>query len=142
MSDLPPPPSIADQRRKRSSGVPLTDDERNRLRAEAQRYARCRKSLHVPKHKVEEYERLAAASKESFSNWAFIMIERAQRGPGEAVRDLREENQRLRDELSGMRGMNGKLAVDNASLNSRIEALEGSLREAMHHALRLAGEVA
>lgn len=131
---------ITKLRRKRAAGLELTDDERTILRMEDARYDQCRVTIHLKRHRRDAWMPLAKQGNQSFSSWVQIMVERGLMGPGEAVKDLQNENQRLRDEAAGLRGAHGQLAVDNANLHARIEALEGSLQEAMQHALRLAGE--
>ena len=131
---------ITKLRRKRAGGLELTDDERTILRIEDARYDQCRVTIHLKRYRRDAWMPMAKQSNQSFSSWIQIMVERGLMGAGEAVKDLQHENQRLRDEATGLRAAHGQLAVDNANLHARIEALEGSLQEAMQHALRLAGE--
>jgi len=125
-------------RTKRSRGESLTDAEQAELRTYYGRFARRKKGVHLKGTREEQWTALAERQGLSLSSWIQERVEEALRGPGEALRELREENQRLRDEVAGLRGASGQLAVDNSRLQSRIEAMEGSLMEAMDQALRLA----
>ncbi len=129
---------IMQLRKKRSSGEVLTDVEREELRAYYRRDTRRKKGVHLKGSREEQWTALAERQGLSLSSWIQERVDEALRGPGEALNELRQENQRLRDEVAGLRGTSGHLAVENSRLQARIEAMEGSLMEAMDQALRLA----
>lgn len=129
---------IMQLRNKRSRGEPLTQAEQEELRVYYSRYTRRKQSVHLKGSREERWTTLAERQGLSLSSWIQERVEEALRGPGEALSELRQENQRLRDEVAALRGTSGHLAVENSRLQARIEAMEGSLMEAMDQALRLA----
>lgn len=125
-------------RRKRSRGEELTEAEREELRVYYARYTRRKQGVHLKGLREEQWTALADQQGLSLSSWMQERVEESLLGPSEALRELREENQRLRDEVAALRGTSGHLSVENSRLQARIEAMEGSLMEAMDQALRLA----
>lgn len=129
---------ISQLRYKRARGEVLTEAEQAELAAYYARYTRRKKGVHLKGSREEQWTRLAERQGVPLSAWIQERVEETLQGPGAALQELRDENQRLRDEVAGLRGASGQLAVDNSRLQSRIEAMEGSLMEAMDQALRLA----
>lgn len=129
---------ITQLRNRLRRGEALTDSERAELAAYYGRYTRRKKGVHLKGAREEQWTALAERQGLSLSSWIQERVEEALRGPGEALAELRQENQRLRDEVAALRGTSGHLAVENSRLQARIEAMEGSLMEAMDQALRLA----
>jgi hypothetical protein len=125
-------------RHKRAQGETLSEEEQGKLRAYYARYNRCKKGVHLAGPREERWTKLAEQQGIPLSSWIQERVEEALQGPSEALREVREENQRLRDEVAGLRGTSGQLAVENSRLQARIEAMEGSLMHAMEQAVRLA----
>lgn len=124
-------------RRKRERGEVLTDEEAAVLRAYYNRYARRKLSVHLQGTREREWRELAAKQGLSVSSWIQERVVQALEGHGAVVWELREENQRLRDEIAALRGTSGHLSVENSRLQARLEAMESSLMQAMDQALRL-----
>jgi hypothetical protein len=118
---------IMQLRNKRRRGEPLTDGEQAELTAYYGRYNRRKKGVHLKGNREEQWTRLAERQGVPLSAWIQERVEEALQGPGAALQELRDENQLLRDEVAGLRGASGQLAVENSRLQSRIEAMEGSL---------------
>src|SRR5688572_19442145 len=135
-----PRSELTEIRYKKQRGEDLTLDEEAKLAAAAAKYAPCKITIHVRTERKKVWKSLADAQRISLSSWILVMVEKAVRGFDDALRDLRDENQRLRDENGALRGTCGHLSVENGNLQTRIEALETNLTEAMAQALRLAEE--
>src|SRR5688572_2351035 len=125
-------------RYKQRRGEALTEQEADLLAEYFAQYGRRKKSVHLKEKREEEWTALAKAQGVPLSQWIQLMVEKGLRGNDDALRDLREENQRLRDENASLRSTCGHLSVENGNLQSRLEAMETSLTEAMAQALRLA----
>lgn len=134
-----PPSPITELRGKAAAGLPLTAEERRQVRAYNAKYNSRRKSLHIKGGREKEWAELAARQGVSLSTWLQEQVIKGLHGNDEALRDLREENQRLRDEIASLRGTCGQLSVENSNLQGRLEGLEQSLREAMQRLLDLTG---
>lgn len=132
-----PRSELTEIRYKKERGEELTEDEIAKLAAAGKKYAPCKVTIHVRAERKTIWKELAKGQK-SLSTWIVLMVEKAVHGFDDALRDLREENQRLRDENASLRGTCGHLSVENGNLQTRIEAMETSLTEAMAQALRLA----
>jgi hypothetical protein len=126
-------------RAKRKSGEALTEEEKAKLRDYYRLDGRRKRGIHLKGGREEQWTLLAEKQGVSFSAWVQERVEEALQGSSEVEKELRREAQRLRDEVSALRGTSGHLAVENSRLQARIEAMEGSLMEAMDQALRLSG---
>ena len=138
MRNARPRNEITEIRYKQKRGEPLTEQEKDLLAEYFAQYGRRKKSVHLKQQREEVWTTLAAQQGVPLSQWIQLMVEKGLRGNDDALRDLREENQRLRDENASLRSTCGHISVENGNLQSRLEAMETSLTEAMAQALRLA----
>lgn len=100
---------LTEIRKKRARGDPLTEEDRAKEREYFRRYTRQKKSVHLKQNRIEEWTALAERQGISLSAWIQEQVEKGIRGNDEATKDLRDENQRLRDEMTALRGTCGQL---------------------------------
>jgi hypothetical protein len=132
-----PQNDVTKARRKRARGEDLTPDESEILRAYYAKYGPRKQGVHLKGDKQARFRELASRKGTSISSLLQDLAEQALQGPGEMVRELKDENQRLRDEIAGLRGTSGQLAVENSRFQARNEAMEASLMEALDQALSI-----
>ena len=125
------PNEISRLNRKRRTGQQLNDDERAILRAYYAKYTKRKKGIHVRESKAEIWEAKAVEAGLSFSQWVQHAVDSYLRGNGDEVRQLREENQHLQDELATTRRSMARFAEENGAMHSRLEVLERSLAQAV-----------
>jgi len=130
---------ITDLRRRRAARMPLEPEELEQLREYERQYTKRKKSVHLKGNRADEWEDLAVQQGMSLSSWIQEKVETGLTGFEDATRDLREENQRLREEVAGLRGASGKLAVENSQLRTTNDRLVESLADSTRMALRLKG---
>lgn len=126
-------------RAKKARGERLTEAEQAALRAYQGRYKHQKKTVHLRGQREKEWGALAEAQGVSLSAWIQEQVVKGLVGNEEALAELRQENQRLRDEISSLRGTCGSLSVENSKLQVRLEGLEASLSEAMKQVLKISG---
>lgn len=85
---------ISQLRCKRTRGEALTKAEKEELAAYCGRYTRRKKGAHLKGNREEQWTLLAERQGLPLSAWIQERVEKALHGPGEALRELREENQR------------------------------------------------
>ncbi|MEK6985518.1 MAG: hypothetical protein AABX89_03935 [Candidatus Thermoplasmatota archaeon] len=124
------PSEMTQIRRKKARGEPLTDEERAKLTAFHRKYYRQKKTVHIKGKREQEWQQLAESQGVSLSAWIQEQVAKALHGNEDALRELRQENQRLRDEITALRGTCGQLSLENSKLHTRIEGLEAGLVDA------------
>lgn len=123
---------IATLNRKRRTHQPLTDDERAILREYYSKYNKRKKGIHIRESKAQVWEAHAVAAGVSFSQWVQHAVDSYLRGGDQdEVRELRNENQKLQDELASTRRSMARFAEENGAMQSRLESLERSLSNAV-----------
>ncbi len=128
---------LTEIRRKVKVGVALTENERAQLNAYYGRYTRRKQSVHLKGDREKLWTELAHRQGVSLSSWIQERVDEALHGHEEAKRALREENQRLRDELGAVRGASGHLAVENSKLLTRLESYEARALEFLDKTIEL-----
>jgi hypothetical protein len=128
--------TINEIRIRQRMGEPLTNDEEEELRLYFSKYGRQKVGLHLSGDRKESWRAKAELQGLSLSAWIQEKVVEALAGPSQAEKLLRDENGSLRDEIAGLRGTSGHLAVENSKLQARLEALEANLMEAMERALQ------
>ncbi len=128
---------VTQLRYKRQHRETLTEDEAATLSAAEAKYRERKTTIHVSPERKKTWKKLAEKQR-SLSAWIVMMVEKGINGFEDAVQDLRAENQRLRDENTALRGTCGQLSVENSDMKTRVEGLEGTLKEALQQALRSA----
>lgn len=118
-------------RKKREAGDQLTDDQASVLTQYYAKYAAQKLGIHVKKGRAEDWREKSRLQGVSLSAWVQERVIEALSGPGPLVDDLRTENQSLRDEVHGLQGASGALAVKNSELETRLASLEESLMDAI-----------
>jgi len=128
---------ITQLRKRKARGETLTTEEQAQLSAYYARYSRRKQGVHLKGKREEQWRALADAQGIGLGPWIQERVDMSLRGNDEAMREVRDENQRLRDEVAGLRGTSGNLAVENSRMQARIEVMEGRLLEAMDQALQI-----
>jgi FtsZ-binding cell division protein ZapB len=128
---------ITDLRKLRDSGAELNEVQKDALRRYYTQYKRRKVGVHLKGNRESEWRELASLQGTPMSSWIQNQVVKSLEGSSELVKELRHENQSLQDEVSGLRGTSGSLAVENSKLQSRIESMESNLIEALDSVLRL-----
>lgn len=132
------PSDLTRARAKRALGQQLTEAERVLLRREDAKYLARKATIHIGNAAVkQEWFERAHACGLSFSEWAQQQIEQNLMPQDSRHLELARENEKLRDEVAGLRSSNGMLATENGSLHARTRELEGKLYEALGKLVRI-----
>jgi len=132
----PNPVTLA--RRKQRRGIPLDAGEQALLRDYYRRYDKQKLTVHLRADRASEWQGLAESQGLSLASWLQERVVEALHGFDDLVADVRRQNSDLHDEVAGLRGTAGQLAVENSKLQSRLGELERSLLQAVDLVDRLA----
>jgi len=102
-------------RRRVASGAEVTEEERATVAAYYAKYARRKKGVHLKGERAEQWTELANRQGVSLSSWIQERVDEALQRHDDAIRAVREENEKLRS---------GQLAVENSRLQARSDQSE------------------
>lgn len=126
---------ITEIRCLQAAGIELNESQRSALREYKRRYQTRQVCVYLRGKREVEWKAMAAASGNSFSQWLQDRVAESLLGPGPREEELANENQQLREELHALRGVNGKLGIENERLGTRMQSLEADLLDSMERVL-------
>ena len=128
---------VSQIRALRSQGIELSEEQREKLREYYRPHRQKQTCIYLKQAREAEWKALAGECGTSFSQWIQDRVAEAMAGPGPREVQLVAENESLREELQAMRGVNGKLSMENERLGQRMRNLEDDLMDSMEKVLAM-----